>query len=55
MATRVPTTEITGVRGAMVKRFSKKMLGQVPVADHPTKLTLGLEHPGRGPTQAHLA
>ena len=30
MATRIPTTEITGVRGAMVKRFTKKMLGQVP-------------------------
>lgn len=30
MATRVPTTRITGVRGALVKRFSKKMLGQVP-------------------------
>jgi alkylhydroperoxidase family enzyme len=30
MATRVPTTEITGVRGAMVKRFTKRMLGQVP-------------------------
>jgi alkylhydroperoxidase family enzyme len=30
MATRVPTTEITGVRGAIVKRFSKKLLGQVP-------------------------
>ena len=30
MATRVPTTEITGVRGALVKRFTRKMLGQVP-------------------------
>ncbi|UGS36071.1 carboxymuconolactone decarboxylase family protein [Capillimicrobium parvum] len=30
MATRIPTTEITGVRGALVKRFAKKMLGQVP-------------------------
>jgi alkylhydroperoxidase family enzyme len=30
MATRIPTTEITGVRGALVKRFTKKMLGQVP-------------------------
>jgi len=30
MATRIPTTEITGVHGAMVKRFSRKMLGQVP-------------------------
>ena len=30
MATRIPTTEITGVHGAMVKRFSRQMLGQVP-------------------------
>ncbi len=30
MSTRVPATDITGVRGAMAKRFSKKMLGQVP-------------------------
>ena len=30
MATRIPPTEITGVQGAMVKRFTKKMLGQVP-------------------------
>ena len=28
--TRVPPTEITGVMGALAKRFSKKMLGQVP-------------------------
>jgi alkylhydroperoxidase family enzyme len=27
---RVPKAEITGVYGAIVKRFSKKMLGQVP-------------------------
>jgi alkylhydroperoxidase family enzyme len=30
MATRIPTTEITGVSGAMLKRFSKKRLGRVP-------------------------
>jgi alkylhydroperoxidase family enzyme len=28
--TRVPPTEITGVLGAMAKRYSKKKLGQVP-------------------------
>ena len=28
--TRIPRTEITGFRGALVKRFSKKMLGDVP-------------------------
>jgi alkylhydroperoxidase family enzyme len=28
--TRVPSTEITGLYGWLVKRFSKKMLGQVP-------------------------
>ena len=28
--TRVPEAEITGVYGAMVKRFSKKMFGDVP-------------------------
>jgi len=28
--TRVPAAEITGLYGAMVKRFSKKMLGRVP-------------------------
>lgn len=27
---RVPPTEITGIMGALAKRFSKKMLGQVP-------------------------
>jgi alkylhydroperoxidase family enzyme len=30
MATRIPTTEVTGIRGALVKRFAKKMIGQVP-------------------------
>ena len=30
MATRIPPAEITGVRGALVKRFAKKMIGQVP-------------------------
>jgi hypothetical protein len=28
--TRIPKAEITGIHGAMVKRFSKKMLGDVP-------------------------
>ena len=28
--TRIPKAEITGIYGAMVKRFSKKMLGDVP-------------------------
>ena len=28
--TRVPPTEITGIFGAMAKRFSKKKLGEVP-------------------------
>ena len=30
MATRVPRAEITGVYGAVVKRFSKRLLGRVP-------------------------
>lgn len=30
MTTRIPPTEITGVFGALAKRFSKKMLGEVP-------------------------
>jgi len=30
MTTRVPTAEITGVYGAVVKRFSKRLLGRVP-------------------------
>jgi alkylhydroperoxidase family enzyme len=30
MSSRIPPTEITGVRGALVKRFAKKKLGQVP-------------------------
>jgi alkylhydroperoxidase family enzyme len=30
MTTRIPTTEITGVYGALAKRLSKKMLGEVP-------------------------
>ncbi|PRX50019.1 alkylhydroperoxidase family enzyme [Prauserella shujinwangii] len=30
MAPRVPKTEITGFTGSMVKRFSRKMLGEVP-------------------------
>ncbi|MPZ99542.1 MAG: carboxymuconolactone decarboxylase family protein, partial [Dehalococcoidia bacterium] len=29
-ATRIPRADITGVYGMMVKRLSKKMLGQVP-------------------------
>ncbi|MPZ95388.1 MAG: carboxymuconolactone decarboxylase family protein [Propionibacteriales bacterium] len=28
--TRIPTTEITGVYGAVLKRFSRKMFGDVP-------------------------
>src|ERR1700749_2998739 len=28
--TRIPQAEITGVYGAVVKRFSKKLLGRVP-------------------------
>jgi alkylhydroperoxidase family enzyme len=28
--TRIPPTEITGVYGALVKRFSKRLLGRVP-------------------------
>lgn len=28
--TRVPKTEVTGIRGAMVKRFARKLLGDVP-------------------------
>lgn len=28
--TRIPPTEITGLQGALVKRFSRKMLGDVP-------------------------
>ena len=28
--TRVPPTEITGLYGAMMKRFAKKMFGEVP-------------------------
>ena len=30
MATRIPATEITGVYGALAKRFSRKMVGEVP-------------------------
>jgi alkylhydroperoxidase family enzyme len=30
MATRVPQAEITGVYGAVVKRFSRRLLGRVP-------------------------
>ncbi|HEX5541320.1 MAG TPA: carboxymuconolactone decarboxylase family protein [Micromonospora sp.] len=30
--TRVPKTEITGVYGALLKRFSRKMFGEVPEA-----------------------
>jgi len=28
--TRIPAAEITGLRGALIKRFAKKTLGQVP-------------------------
>ena len=31
-STRVPPTEVTGVYGALVKTFSRKLLGQVPDA-----------------------
>jgi alkylhydroperoxidase family enzyme len=30
--TRIPPTEVTGVYGALIKRFSKKMFGEVPDA-----------------------
>jgi hypothetical protein len=30
--TRVPAAEITGVYGAVLKRFSRKMFGDVPEA-----------------------
>ena len=30
--TRIPTAEITGLYGAVLKRFSKKMLGRVPAS-----------------------
>jgi alkylhydroperoxidase family enzyme len=29
-ATRIPAAEITGLKGALIKRFAKKTLGQVP-------------------------
>ena len=32
MATRIPPAEITGVKGALIKRMSRKMLGEVPDA-----------------------
>lgn len=28
--TRIPKTEISGIYGALIKRFSQKLLGQVP-------------------------
>ncbi len=31
-STRVPPTEVTGIYGALIKTFSRKMLGQVPDA-----------------------
>ena len=47
--TRVPATEITGLYGALVKRFSTKMFGKVPealgvIGNNPTvlKFSLGL-------------
>ncbi|MBA3783757.1 MAG: carboxymuconolactone decarboxylase family protein [Nocardioides sp.] len=45
--TRVPSTEITGVYGALVKRFSKKMFGTVPeplgvMWQHPASLKAGM-------------
>lgn len=30
--TRIPPAEITGFKGTLIKRFAKKMLGQVPTA-----------------------
>jgi alkylhydroperoxidase family enzyme len=30
--TRIPTAEITGFKGALIKRFAKKTLGQVPTS-----------------------
>jgi hypothetical protein len=47
--TRVPKTEITGICGALVKKMTRKMLGEVPEAaevmwQHPAvfKDTMGL-------------
>ena len=30
--TRVPKTEITGIYGALVKKMTRKMLGEIPEA-----------------------
>ncbi|WP_426244176.1 carboxymuconolactone decarboxylase family protein [Nocardioides sp. LHG3406-4] len=45
--TRVPSTEITGVYGAVMKRFSRKMFGEVPeplgvMWNHPASLKAGM-------------
>jgi alkylhydroperoxidase family enzyme len=45
-STRIPAAEITGLKGALVKRFAKKALGQVPsslgVYWHNQKVLMGL-------------
>jgi len=47
MALRVPKTELTGLTGSLIKRFSRKMLGKVPesvgvVWNHPGVLKAGM-------------
>ena len=32
--TRIPAAEITGLKGAVVKRFARRALGQVPTTLH---------------------
>ena len=44
--TRIPAASITGVRGALIKRFAKKTLGRVPsslgVYWHNQKVLMGM-------------
>ena len=49
--TRIPAAEITGFKGALIKRFAKKALGQVPsslgVYWHNQKVLMGMAGVGR--------
>ena len=48
--TRIPAAEITGFKGALIKRFAKKTLGQVPsslgVYSHNQKVLMGMASVG---------
>src|SRR3954451_22888951 len=46
---------VSGSLGGDIAFHGEGQLGEVSVADDLAELTLGFEHPGGGPAQAHVA